>query len=199
MPLFTRWGREGTVGRVQPDDAPPRLRWRLLAWLAGALLLLPVLYVAASGPFMWWCRNHYHPPYWADSYLETLNPLIQQPQLNVMFGKYMDWWNEFPAPRSWRRQFYVDMLTDRRGQLERTRKRIAEAQEQVATLRLRLAPLDSRTDLTPEQSREAMDLRTEIARLQYHLASGFRRSLSASEQAVQRDEEALREFDRGKR
>jgi hypothetical protein len=33
---------------MHDPEAPPRLRWRLLAWGIAAILLAPVLYVAAA-------------------------------------------------------------------------------------------------------------------------------------------------------
>jgi hypothetical protein len=112
--------------------------------------------------------------------------------------RYQDWWMSLPAPRSWRRQHLVDALTHRRALVEKTRKEIAENQGRIATLQLRLGSLDSRTDLTPEQSREAVEFRSEIASLQNYLKIDLPLALNLFERSVKETEDELREFDRQK-
>jgi hypothetical protein len=181
---------------MHDPDERPRLRWRMLGWLAGALLLLPVLYVAASGPLLWWDRNHYRQAAWMSTYERTFEPLSQLPQIGPMLMRYQVWWVGLPAPRFWQRQFQVDRLAHCRGLLEEARKNIAQTQGQLAVSQPRLDALDSRSDLTPEQSREAIQLRSEIESLENRMIRYFRPALSEWEQAVHDNEEALREFDR---
>jgi hypothetical protein len=92
------------------EDAPHQMRWRLLAWGVAALVLLPVLYVAASGPISWWQENHFHEAGWQTAYWQSLEPLHRSTQIATPLGVYSGWWRGRPAPRAWERAVYVDQI-----------------------------------------------------------------------------------------
>ena len=105
---------------MHDSDAPPRLRWRLLAWGSAAAILLPVLYVAMVGPVVWWSQWHYPNPVWFESYYRSLSPLYQSPQINKWLVNYTDWSRARPGLRPWQRERIVQEIANIKRDIEVT-------------------------------------------------------------------------------
>jgi hypothetical protein len=104
---------------MHDPDALTRLRWRLLAWGIGAVILLPVLYVGALGPLTWWDYWHSHDPAWFEKYYHSLKPLRGSPQVDEIFVDYESWWLGRTPPRSWRRGPFAERVEALRKDLRK--------------------------------------------------------------------------------
>ena len=114
-----------------------------------------MLYVAAAGPAAWWSRNHYHSPAWMDAHAGSLKLLYQYPQTRAALERYMRWWLNLPAPRSWQRQFLADKLADHRKNLDDARAELMlreAATAESAALQTRLDALNSQTSSEPVEA-----------------------------------------------
>jgi len=179
-----------------------RLRWRMLLWLIFGVILLPLLYVASAGPAAWWSRHHYHSPAWMDVHAASLKVLYQHPQTRAALDQYMRWWFNVPASRSWRRQFLVDQLADRRQTAADLRAAQAQLEAEVESLHTRLDALHAQAISPQELPVEAIGIRLQLeqielrrGRLGSHLSPAILEQSSLAEFLVRHAEDQLREFD----
>jgi hypothetical protein len=151
--------------RMHDPEERPRFRWRMLAWGIGVLILVPVLYVAASGPLTWWRSHQYRPPPWYAEYQQSLKPLDRFAEFKSMMRRYRSWWVRLPAPRSWERQRLVDQLAHRRKVVEDLRAVRARLDAEAEALRTRLDALESKGTSPQEVPAEAIGIRLRLDEL----------------------------------
>ena len=187
---------------MHDPDAPPRLRWRLLAWGVGAVILLPVLYVAAAGPMAWRVSHHYFDPPWYKDYERSLKPLYQSPQFASMMRAYCRWWEKVPPPRSWERMKIEEEIQYLKYWFQDTY--LVEQHEQEYTARVegmmnRLQALLNQPETQPGRDEEIAQLKAGLEIVQKVAAASqyvsAKQTRAVVEGEIQAAEQRLRQLD----